>query len=68
MLLGQHADGARDEGLLGLDRPAMNDGDGFQHPLQIIALGGVELVPQKRREVIDSGVGVSGGCEIRCVF
>lgn len=33
----------------------------FQHPLQIIALGGVELVPQKRREVIDSGIGVGGG-------
>ena len=62
MLLGQHADGARDEGLLGLDRPAMNDGDGFQHPLQIIALGGVELVPQKRREVIEGRIAVGGGC------
>ncbi|KQP87879.1 hypothetical protein [Methylorubrum extorquens] len=61
MLLGQNADGVRDEALLGLDRPAMDDGDGFQYPLQIIALGGVEPVPQKRREMIDGGVGVGGG-------
>ncbi|WP_462117585.1 hypothetical protein [Methylorubrum extorquens] len=39
----------------------MDDGDGFQHPLQIIAVGGVELVPQKRREVIDGRIGVGGG-------
>jgi len=61
VLLGQHAHGARDEVLLGLDWPAMNDGDGFQLPLQIIALGGVELVPQKRRDLIDGRFGVGGG-------
>jgi hypothetical protein len=67
VLLGQNADGVRDEALFGLDRPAMDDGDGFQHPLQIIALGGVEPVPQKRREMIDGGVGVGGGAIPACL-